>query len=285
MNKKIIGLIASLTFTLACGIIPSAQAPQPPQGGVETIVAQTLTALTAAAPAATAAPSTEEPPAPDGTPFQTAEVSLFIPNGVANGASSFLTTTIEFPFINPSVGEMPQHIAVTFTQYGAQSQLDPRIMIFRADEYQAFIAPTPLQMDAMRSYTDGQPLPGESSPTFFARPHALQFANGRGIRYITQVIQGVVPINNSYLFYFYQGITDDGKYFVEALLPLSSIYLAANGDPDAPLPAEGIPFNFNDFAAYYNLISEKINAADSSSFSPYLESLDELIASMQINGF
>ncbi|MBK8780614.1 MAG: hypothetical protein IPO22_02160 [Anaerolineales bacterium] len=98
MNKKFLGLAGILLFTLACGLgTPST--PVPAEQSVETIVAATFQALTAVPPAAEATQDSGQL-TPDGTPVNTAEVSFFIPNGIANDASSTSTTEVEYPYIN-----------------------------------------------------------------------------------------------------------------------------------------------------------------------------------------
>lgn len=295
MNKKIIGLTAGLLLMLACGIgAPAAQPSQPSQPSVETSVVQTIQALTASAPIATeAAPSATETPqdngqlTPDGNPVETAEVSFLIPNGVANDAISVMNTDVEYPYINPSNGDMPQHITVTLNLYTVTGTVTPQIILFKADEYANYGEITAAQVNALKSspHVDGQPLPDGLNSTFTAQIHAVGFKNGHGVRYLTQVMQSFVPVNNQELFYYYQGLTDDGKYFVEATLPISAPYLAADSNPNSPLPADGIPFNTDDFQGYLNAVNQKLNSTETYSFNPYLDALDELIASMQVNGF
>ncbi|MBN8580085.1 MAG: hypothetical protein J0L96_05385 [Anaerolineae bacterium] len=284
--KKILGLTAGLFVILACGL--NAPATQSPQTNVETAVVETVQALTAIAPTSETNTQESEQLTPDGTPVETAEVSFFIPNGVANDASSSTTTNVEYPYINPSFGDMPQHIKVTLNLYAVTDGVyEPQIMVFRAAEYSQYSELTAATINQLQSlqYVEGQPLPDGLDADFSAQIYAVNFKNGHGIRYLTQVFQNFNPVNNQELFYYYQGMTDDGQYFVQATLPINVPYLPADSNPNTPQPADGIPFSMDDFPSYLNAVSQRLNSTETFNFNPYLDALDELITSMQIKGF
>lgn len=294
MNKKFLGLVGILFFMLACGLgTPST--PVPAGQSVETVVAATFQALTAAPPAVEATATTPAEATqdsgqltPDGTPVNTAEVSFFIPNGIANDASSATTTEVEFPYINPSNGDMPQHVRLTLNLYGLNgSQHEPHILIFRSDEYAQYTENTVNIISAMKAlqYVDGQPLPDSLDSDFMAQTHAVNFKNGRGVRYLTQIFTNFNPVNNGDLLYYYQGMTDDGKYYVEAILPIGASFLAADDNANTPLPADGIPFDMNNFQGYLDAVAQRLNSTDNFSFTPYLDYLDAMVESMQVTGY
>ncbi|HNE06285.1 MAG TPA: hypothetical protein PLT08_17290, partial [Anaerolineales bacterium] len=137
-SKSILGLVLGLFLVLACG----APAATP---DVAAIVTQTLQALTAipteAQQQAEVLPTAESSQqlTPNGTPVDTAEISFFIPNGVANDASSTMTANVEYPYINPSLGDMPQHASITLNLYAVTKSIhEAQILIFRASEYSQY---------------------------------------------------------------------------------------------------------------------------------------------------
>lgn len=287
MNKKVLGLAGILFFTLACGL-SNPPTPAPAEQGVETIIAATFSALTASAPPTVEATQTSEQLTPDGTPVNTAEVSFLIPNGIANDATTVTNTEVEYPFVNPSNGAMPQHVKLTLNLYALnETQFEPHIMIFRAAEYAQYTENSASIINEMKSlqYVDGQPLPEKLGSDFMAQIHAVNFKNGHGVRYLTQVFMNFQAVNNTELHYYYQGITEDGKYYVQAILPINAPFLATDGDPNGPLPTDGIPFNGDDFSGYLNTVAQKLNSTDTFSFTPYLEHLDAMIESMQVAGY
>lgn len=67
----------------------------------------------------------------------------------------------------------------------------------------------------------GAPLESYGQPMLFAHPQRLDFASGRGVRYLTFLEQQPVrqyPLEG--LIYTYQGLTDDGLYYVSVILPI-----------------------------------------------------------------
>jgi len=287
MNKKLLGLAGILFFAMACGLSNTATSV-PEEQGVETIVAATFSALTSGAPPVAEATQESVQLTPDGNPVNTAEVSFLIPNGIANDATSVTNTDVELPYINPSNGDMPQHAKLTLNLYALNgTQLEPQIMIFRSAEYAQYAENTASIINEIQSlqYVDGQQLPEHLGSDFMAQIHAVNFKNGHGVRYLTEIFTNFQTVNNKDLYYYYQGITDDGKYFVQAVLPINAPYLAPDENPNSPLPADGIPFNADNFSGYLDAVAQKLNSTDTFSFTPYLEHLDAMIESMQVTGF
>ena len=278
--KKKLAILFGLFIILACGGTVPAATPN-----VDSIVTQTLQALTAAPPVETSQP---EQLTPDGTQVDTAEVTFLIPNGVANDATSVTSTEMELPYITPGFGDMPSHIKLTLNLYAISgTRLEPEILIFRAIEYAGYSELTGMMMEELRSlqYVDGQPLPEHLESDFSAQVHGVNFQNGHGVRYLTQIMTNFMPVNNRDLFYYYMGMTNDGNYYVQAILPINTAYLPADDSPTSPLPADGIPFNMDDFPGYLDAVAQKLNSTDTFDFNPYLDALDEMISSMQVKGF
>ncbi len=107
----------------------------------------------------------------------------------------------------------------------------------------------------------------------------LDFKNGRGVRYLTQFDQGILPINNYELHYTFQGLTSDGKYYVAAVLPVNLAGLPADGNVDLDNP----PQNFvEDFPKYLSDTVDMLNGQSPGAFSPDLGQLDAMMASLEI---
>lgn len=278
--KKKLAILFGLFIILACGGTAPGATPN-----VDSVVTQTLQALTAAPPVETSQP---EQLTPDGTQVDTAEVTFLIPNGVANDATSVTSTEMELPYITPGLGDMPSHIKLTLNLYALSgTRLEPEILIFRANEYAGYSELTEMMIEELRSlqYVDGQPLPEHLGSDFSAQVHGVSFQNGHGVRYLTQIMTNFMPVNNRDLFYYYEGMTNDGNYYVQAILPINTAYLPADDSPTTPLPADGIPFNMDDFPGYLDAVAQKLNSTDTFDFNPYLDALDEMISSIQVKGF
>ena len=97
---------------------------------------------------------------------------------------------------------------------------------------------------------------------------------------MTQYAQYFVTVNNTDLFYTYQGLTSDGKYWVSAILPINNPILAANADT---LPAGMSMEDFNNnYGSYITGMIDQLNSQASDSYTPSLAVLDALVASITI---
>jgi hypothetical protein len=228
-------------------------------------------------------------PTPSGLPVTFGNISLVIPIGLASGASFSTSVDVEYPYLNPSFGDMPEHTVITLDGFSLQGKI-PRILVFQADQFAQYTELTQkiisaLQALPIQSNTD---VPADLATTFFAQTKFLSSSNFYGIRYLTESLNGYSPINNADIFYYYQGLSLDKKYYSEALIPINATFLAPDSNPDSAFPAGGVPFSINSMGDatavqnYYNSVKDKLNTADPAAFSPSLGLLDELVQSIQV---
>jgi hypothetical protein len=126
-----------------------------------------------------------------------------------------------------------------------------------------------------------------AAQVFHSNEQVQKFQNGTGIRFLTQYAQAPYPVNNNSLFYTFQGLTNDGAYYISAILPINAAFLSPDGNPNTPLPADGVPFDWNNFEnipAHFELVKQKLNATDPNAFTPSLTNLDTMIQSVRITG-
>lgn len=240
-----------------------------------TVVAATLQALTAAVPSST--------PAASGLPVTYNNISFQIPLELNASAAPSTNTDVEFPYINPSNGPMPEHAVFQLTNYPVAG--DAKIMIFKSSEYAAYG-----QQDAVTALLAKKdaslPLPDAllySKIYVLAKP--VQFQNGHGIRYLLQPETAIAPITNADIFYYYMGITNDGAYFVSAELHVHAAFLVSDGNKDSQTPPDGIPFDWGpnlDYGKYKTDVIQKLNATPPENFTPSLNALDGMIESVQV---
>ncbi|MCC6299988.1 MAG: hypothetical protein IT314_11870 [Anaerolineales bacterium] len=268
----------------ACGASETPAATAPPNQ-VETVVAATVQAITEAAPTEVT-----------GATVSFNNVSFIIPNGLASGAT---------PTLEPAVGgdaspwEMaPEHIVFTLTGYSGPSRSEADTATIHVYPAQPFAEVSPgasisiPQLQALLA-SPSAPITAESAPgvPFYnagqiiaAKGSILNFQNGAGVRVVSHFTQFPGPITQTGQVYHFQGLTSDGKYYVIALFPILSPLQSTSENPSA----DGV--NFPDYAsaapgemdAYYQALTEKLNAADPASFSPSLDQLDALIESITI---
>lgn len=108
-----------------------------------------------------------------------------------------------------------------------------------------------------------------------ARAAYVETPTLKGVVYLTHFAQDVSPIITSALMYTFQGISNDGRYYVSATMrPATS-----------PLPDTiPDPFDYDQFMAgyveYLGTTVATLNAAPDSAFSPALTTLDAMVQSI-----
>lgn len=250
--------------------------------------------------ASTEAPAVDVPTAAQqsgGIPVSFQNVSFVIPDGLASGATSEIIPAADESTGGPW-GAAPQYISFTLTDYTGRkdNSFAAVINIYPVAEYvsanswaessftrlQALLASPamPLTNDNLPRV----PFNGSAEQQYAAQAKFISFNGGNGLSMISQYGQfpGSVTKDNS--FYHYEGLTSDGKYFIAALFPVNLPLQSTAENPNA----DGVthPEDISDTAAltaYYQGITDILNAANADSFQPSLNSLDALIQSITVN--
>ena len=221
-------------------------------------------------------------------------VSFTIPLGLANDALSEMVPAVSDANNAPWWDVAPAHIKFTLTDYQLQDKfLTPQIRVYPAAEYEQLNPTAAEQIQKVKTIIAGSQLTLDTMPVvpFFnavqqiaSKMQVLNFQNGRGIRFVTQYAQYPAPINNHELFYHFQGLTDDGKYYIVATLPVTSSILPEDEKPEAVVPAGGvsIPTATGPDPAYYDAVTKALDAMYEDSFNPSLFQLDALIQSITV---
>ncbi|MBI3161980.1 MAG: hypothetical protein HYZ23_05705 [Chloroflexi bacterium] len=273
-----------------CLLLAACGAPAQP-GSVETIVASTLSALTAAVPPATVTPSTQN----SGITISANSIQFVIPAGLGDSAN--VESVAELLVTDgPVAVSAPAHSKFTLTGYPLQGKFfEAYILVYPAPEYESINEAASRNIQALRNIliNPSAPLTRDALPgitelnagmVFASNMQTIPFQNGNGVRFLTQYAQYTAPANNNDLFYQFQGLTGDGKYYILAILPVNAPFLAADSNiPQTSLPADGIPFNGESpDKAYYEAIVNRLGQTAPDVFTPSLGSLDALIQSIVI---
>lgn len=282
--SKLLPVLALSALILACSLSPAA----PPTPTAAPAASETLPPPTSEPPSVvpSAAPAASSTPAPSGTSVSFSDVSLVIPGGLSSGTTNTTSADVEFPFTNPSNGDMPQHTKLVLNGYPVQgTALQPQVHVFQAAEYAQYADLSKQIVSALQGlqYLDGQPLPaGFPAGPFNAHVGSVNFTNGTGIRYLTQFNQAPLPVTNNELIYYFHGLSSDGSKYVQVILPVQAPFLASDNNPASPLPADGIPFTMDQLDAYFGAVASKLNATAPSQFAPSLDTLDALVQSISV---
>lgn len=112
-----------------------------------------------------------------------------------------------------------------------------------------------------------------AAQVFRAHPEYIQLPNIQGIRYLVYYSQAMNPLAEGEVFYTFQGISDDGQYYISAILPVNTELIPADW-PGVDNPEA--------YQEYLMNIVGTLTAADPQTFSPTLNTLDALAASVRV---
>jgi hypothetical protein len=118
--------------------------------------------------------------------------------------------------------------------------------------------------------------------TLCAKPKVVEFAGGKGIRYLVYYAQDPSPALDSKIFYTFQGISDDGQYYVAAFFPVQTGIFPTQ-PPACPQCNNPTYDPFVEWATTLKEQLSQLNAQAEGDFSPSLLTLDELVKSITIS--
>lgn len=191
-------------------------------------------------------------------------------------------------------GPYPDYKFITFNSFFQNfSYLSPYMVIYPAydyrsmNEYAGETIELLLTMTAdPQKITDAEELPFlppvNAAQVFHSNAAAIEFKNGKGLRYITTYHQDYSPVTNEDLRYTFQGLTTDGRYFVSISIPVYNFGLPANYEIFENSYKEDAKELQNDYQGYVVKIARMLDQSAQNEFNPPLQALDEMIKTMEI---
>ena len=305
--KKIVPLLILLVFIVSCNL---------PFNPVEPAVTSTpnVIVVTATPPAPipeVVTPAPVEPtPAPvvtatpRGTPLTLSGISMTVPGCLPVSASLEFVPAQPYDPMGGPMDVYPAHRRINFSGYPLSGTFFPPYMrVFPVADYATAYALADEdysagEVAALQELLTTRPPAVEGSLPFLVMVGAAQifhtkmayldFVNGSGVRYLTSYGQYNVPYNNHDLFYTFQGLTADGKYWVSVILPVNHPVLPPTYDSTAvpaggmPIPTGDSPTYVEDMQTYYAAMQGIMTASADASFVPGLDCLDQYIQSLNI---
>lgn len=239
---------------------------------------------------------------PSAPPTETPVVATDTPSGpqanvTCNELSFYLDPLVAFNFTCTTVpqqlvgiGAHPQYTQVTLTTYQTGSSVSPEVDVFSVQSYNDDFPPdgiSKFRSDLLALILGGTPgdtlpflNPYEAAQIIHAQYQVLQVPSGAGIRYLTEYAQNYAVIDNHDLFYTYQGLTNDERYVITAILPVSNPVLPNHGDT---YPGGETFQQFSDtFNIYIADTKTQLDTQSPTIYAPSLTLLDALIQSIHI---
>lgn len=212
---------------------------------------------------------------------------MFAINGIAENFTAQKIEAVSAGENTPARSVMPGYDLVTLTGYTVdQHKVQPQVYLIPVAELTA-ANPDAGQVvsalgDLLASKQPGETMPflplSDSKQAFFAQVKYLDFQGGKGVRYVTQFNQGPVPVNNFDLIYTFQGLTDDGAYYVAAVLPLNLAGLSADETIVEKNPGEFMV----GYMDYIDKMTAMIEKQGAEAFTPDIEKIDTMIRSIVV---
>ena len=289
MNKKwITSFLILLVSTLACG----GTAPLADQPTIETVVAATLQAMTEQA-ANNPTPTSQAVTSGSLVYFQ--NVSFVIPEGLAIATSNEIVPAVDESTGGPW-GVAPEYIEFVLVNYSPSDDFFPPIIrIYPAQEYAALNPWAQSSLGKLQAILASPSMPltnenlstipfnGAAAQQYAAQAKLIAFQSGNGVGMLSQYAQFPGPILKDNSYYHYEGLTSDGKYMVAIMLPVTLPLQATAENPSA----DGVIYpsdisDVNALNAYFQGVTDLLNAASPDSFQPNLTQIEALIQSIHI---
>ena len=183
----------------------------------------------------------------------------------------------------------PEHIRLSLEGYALPETFhEPRIVVYPIAEMEMVSEMGARIIAAVRQTLADRPVVPQPNPIvppfnagqlMSAQLAYLDFVNGSGFRFLTQMGQAYAPINNHELFYAFQGITDDGQWYVAAILPVAHPSLPADG---SEIPGDDFGAFADNFETYAAEVAAQLDTEAPGSFTPDLSLLDAMMASLKV---
>ena len=208
-------------------------------------------------------------------------------DGLAAGYSSEQITGFLTGENVPEWMILPAHTRITLDEYVIKDHFhQPQVIIYPVEKLYE-INPTAAEnvdelIRILESHQDLPDLPFlpilNAAQVFHTHVQYLNFYNGQGMRYLTQFSQGLTPVNNYDLLYTFQGLTNDGMFYVAVILPVIHPELPPAGTISGEEPASFT----EDYQAYIDSVVELLNTLAEDTFQPTLFKLDALIQTLEV---
>ncbi len=213
------------------------------------------------------------------------QVSIDLNDAVATAVTQTTIPAVEQTDQTPYWAVFPEHIEIAFSDYAQPDSIQmPKIYVYPVAALKEANQMAADQVNSLQELLVKKPdlaamdtlpfLPLFNAQAMFtAQNQYLEIANGSGIRYLTQFGQAAGPITNQELVYTFQGLTDDGAYYVAAVFPVAQ--------SDLPADMASADTSFPDgFETYIQGVKDGLETAVSNSFTPNLDYLDNMVSTI-----
>lgn len=201
----------------------------------------------------------------------------------------------EPPFMNGH----PEHLRFVFGDRESSNNFrtdEPQLLIFPISRYRSLFIENELKefnsiISLINSILQEQKVTPEQDipilPTveayqvFHLQERFLEFKGGKGVRFLSMYAQDPPPLTNDRLFYTFQGLTNDGKYYVALYYPVTTLKLpdSLNEIGETIIPVLQEKEKYQRYLTKGITILSRLKDGE---FKPDLKKIDEIIQSLKI---
>jgi hypothetical protein len=287
-RKLSLAVLTLIVVSLACSIPGDGGQEDDPGDAIATSVEETLVARDHAAQETLTVLPTNT--------VTILELEVLQPNGICNGIEFYynnlladsVTASIDPGFYdeNSPWWSTPEHRVCVFENWVLSDAFHtPAIRVYPIADFQAINENVTAGMVALRQALEDLPSDAEDLrvPDLFNAGQLYQsnfqyidFQNGRGARWLSMYGQAYYPVGWPNLFYTFQGITEDGVYYISMILPVNHPSLP---HPDSVTMDDAFYENYETYAAG---IKAQLEAEGDASFMPSLILMDQIVESLLV---
>jgi len=288
-SRLILVITLFVSLSLACVVTGSEDSAM--EGSSENVIATSVAATLAANESDTQSadntPPTQHPTVtanPQEPNFNYAGVSFYFDPILANDLTAGVTPGY-YEDDNPW-WSTPEHREYRFNNWVLSDAFHtPTIRIYPVADFIAINENVSSGLDALRIALDTYPADHSgllvsdlfnAGQLYQSNVKYIDFQNGTGARWLSQYGQGYYSVGWPNLFYTYQGLTDDGLYYVSMILPINHPYL-----PDVDVADLDDDF-YENYGAYRDGVVAQLEGESDNTFMPSLVLLDKIVASLLI---
>lgn len=191
-------------------------------------------------------------------------------------------------------GASPAAIRFLFDGAQAPNYFDPhlaQVLVYKTDDWVKLDSSTAASVDALKKMLQDKPAtfekgipvlpPIPAAQVFQVKPQYYDFQNGTGIGFITHYAQDVSPVLASHPFYTYQGLTNDGKYYIAVFYPVTTALLPT--DPNAAMGGKSYEEWAKDYDAYLTKLVQDMNGLIDAAYTPDLSLIQDMVKSINVS--
>lgn len=216
---------------------------------------------------------------------------------------AYAVSVVECPVVPPSPDQYPGDAHPPYTAFIFPTlnrdnlEVTPELRIYAlSGDLSSFVYPLNSLADLRRVLDERQnPIAWLDHAPLTTRRAYVDFENGEGVRALVQYMQDFYFFSNNGLLYEFNGLTEDGRYFVRLQYAVSAPFLMEFGDrsdPSSNLNPDAIPvptWPTDDFETQIGIVKaynaealarfEQMQASD---LNPDLIVLDDLVQSLRV---